>query len=303
MSKVPNSFPTERKNLDRCGDSWASPLTVTGLIPGTAFGAAFEHTIEPVLSYVSPDVGKSETTADALRDKIQTAIDVMRGELQGDDTISATNEKAIDWLLIHAEAELASVFKLYDKWRYREWGSFPLEMSGLDDVAFADCSGKLGEYVNVATAGRDLKLRCPTQGELVQRAKDRSKIRGRFMDALRHLRCAQFGWWRASLVAAAKAKLPSDGPGGFTTTQVTLDSLGPIVGIPAAVGWDDDADFLGLPDTDVLPPPDEVPEDEEPEPGPEGAGEGARPAAQKLTPGKAAVAVGVLGVAYLLFRK
>jgi hypothetical protein len=311
MSQVPKSFQPERPTLPNCGATWAQQWTVTGELP-SGFGDDFTHVLVPVTKAVNANVASDEAAADALRDKIVARIKTIRtkafpGQFGDDPWLTDKQSAALQWLLMHAEAELDAVSSLYDKWSYREEGPWPLDEAA---VEWADCKGKAGQWVTVGargSQGRNVQWLCPTRAEIKQRAADQKAIVERFKDALRHVRCAEFGYWRIRLVAEAQAALdasgPQGGPGGLTdvptgTTRPRsrarerVDKAGTIRRARGARTYE-------LPDVEGLPPPEEIFPDE-PGPPPEGEGEGGfgEPSPSPSRPSNTkALVLGVAGVA------
>ncbi len=234
-------------------------LVVDGQLPGRRFGRNLEHTIKPVVTSVPTDVGSDEDDADALRDKIQARVNAVRDDIvQTKETFSVKQSASLIWLLWHAEAEMGVVFQIFDKWRYRDGGSFSLELGDkLADFPPGQCE-VYGEEVEIQASvtllGQEVKSAvfrtCPTLFELEERPLDRQLIRARFSDALKHVRCAEYGLWKLRLVArahdiAGTAELGLAGVPATGQAKIEYEAL----------QWADGF----LPDPDELPPPEDVP--------------------------------------------
>jgi len=310
MSKVPKKFPPEGKSGSRCGDSWPSTITVTGKLPEQpGFGGAFTHKLLPVsgLSAVSSTITQNEDAADALRDAILRRVTNARKQL-GKEPIE--QQGTIEWLLTHVEAEVANAWQLFDKWEYRDGGAFPMSAGdGLADFPFAPEPGKCGTsgygaqllVPGSATGGRPIAVWCPTADEMQQRIYDRNGIRRRFIDALRHLRCAEYWLWRLTLIARAREKLPGAGPGGFKPGSAPQPEVQYAALHYANFGAPVEAfgTFVGLPDPEDLPDPVDVEgegEDDAPEAPPPPDLE-AKPFPVK----KVALAAGAAALGWMLF--
>lgn len=318
MSKVPEGYPNEQGKSGRCGDSWAGQITVTGALPGWSFGKDFAHTIKPIVSSVPLNAAQSEEAAGILRDKIQARINDVRDELDKNtpwlnekEPISDAQRDAIVWLLDHAEAELSAAMLRFDKWRYRADGAFPLDLgdsleafSTLHDTK-EKCTYGARVYTKYwdETGGRPLAVGCPTKSEMAKRQQDRDAIRQRFLDALRHVRCAEFGVWKLVLVADALAASGAD-DFGFAAE-----------GAPKKKWQGKHMKRLKLrrlfPSPDNLPDPSDVPDDPEDDEEDEGVleGEGGPlpepppPAPSKPSNTKAlALGLGGLGLGLLLWK-
>jgi hypothetical protein len=282
-------------------------------LPGRAFGKAFSTTIAPIVSVVLPGVGEYEGEADVLRDLIQARINTTRDQIPlyqfaTDDREPYLDDKqagAIEWLLTHAEAEMAAAIQLHDKWLYRVGGAYPLAAGDtLAGFPGADCSAQSDGTRPVLPYGKpvvgvDGQLAyCPTYDELQQRPKDRAAIVVRFKDALQHVRCAEYGLWKLVMVhqaleALSADELPLAGEPGEGTAK------GPP---PPRKHVQKFLEQL-LPDPDDLPPADVVTPEAGEEPPPEGEGEPEPPQPTKAPKGRTAVlAAAGAATALLLWR-
>jgi hypothetical protein len=315
MSETPSQFPNEHNLDEPCGSSWEGELVVDGRLPGRAFGAAFSTTIQPVVASVPSAVGRSETEADALRDKIQARINLVRDEIADVSpqyappqfaALSKKQEKALEWLLIHAEAEMSAALQLHDKWRYRVGGGYPLDAADtLAAFVAADCSPRGDGHRPVAPYGQavvgvDGELAyCPSVEELEQRPKDRSRIIQHLQHALMHVRCAQYGLAKIILVQQAQEAIGAEDPS--LVAELGVGKQAPPPSKPSMPHLQRFLELV-LPDPDDLAPPEAI--EEPPLEPPEGAEEPVPPptAARPSVVGKAALVAGGVALGAILLR-
>lgn len=258
MAKPPSNFPRETKSNKPCGSSWSKSLVVNGSLPGWSFGKDFKHTVTPIVSSVPAGVDRYDEKAEELRDKIQARVNDLRDRTGsgafapvGDDAVlTAKQAKSLQWLLDSAEVELARALGFHDKWEDRQYS---LNKGDTLDDFYGPCGGRPGAQVEVSTAGRPTVLQCPTLNELKSRALDRAAIRLHFTDALYHVRCAEYGYWKLAMVAKAQdaagvgeldfAPAADPEPADFDVSSFKAFFY------PEAPGT------LDLPDPDDLPPP------------------------------------------------
>ncbi len=320
MALPPGGYPAEGGANAPCGWTWKQNAVVTGEISGFDFGAS-EKTILPPIVYPGnvPKVwGKDADSEAAFADKIQQAIIQTTADVNAlaaedpdpsngfepNDSLTAKQVNSLAWLLAHAQAQLEAAAEIYDFWAHRFGGPWPLSLGDFPsnftlpagiDARSHPCSGNNGEWVD--GRGRVDKVMCPANAEMVRRPFDREKVRARLMDAIHHVRCAQWGMWRLVLygraVNAWDLKHPVGGlvaepvgpigpvssgaPGGFAapysdplppgdlTTAPPTEPPAPTgpggltTGPPSPP--DEPGDFH-LPDPGELPPPDQIPDGE-----------------------------------------
>jgi len=226
-----------------CGKSWDKTKTVTGEIYGKGgFGKDFMKSLSP-LGFVAElkDIGRDRQRQQLVEDKIDTFIQRLRREVsnasgaQGQRRILNVDEqKALDWLLTHAQFQLDEVTRIWDKWIFRkvtagtagvaDGGTFPLDLE--DRVTNipgggVHCAGRMGKWID-SSDPRGGRIFCPTEAELKQRPKDRAAIEQYFVWAFESTRCAQVGLARMLLYKKAVAawsgidlpdiKLPTEPP-------------------------------------------------------------------------------------------
>jgi len=118
---------------------------------------------------------------------------------------------------------------------------------------------------------------CPTGGDFAQRKEDREDIRAHLVDALYHVRCAEFGFYRLLLVSMAiddLEKLPDFAPPSPPPAPPPKSPFGVFLPPtpappthPPGFGFTPPPEQPGpgftLPDPDDLPDPEEIPESTE----------------------------------------
>ena len=336
MALPPPGFPKIRGQA--CGADWSEPTVVTGHLPGTGFGSQFKHTVQPVSNNrgVVLAIGDDRDEQIQLRDKILDTIANRRQQLVAWVphylALTLKESDSIEWLLDHSEAELEAANDVWEKWSERQGGRWPLDMGdNIADYGGGVCSmAQRGKMIRVG-GNRGYNTLCPSRSEINERPHDRLVIGQRFSDALAHLYCAEYGYWRLSLYKRAYNEykdLPTAGVGGITTPQepgVVIPGLQPTglglagkepidpcedLGLDCPPGEDPEGCPSGFcPDLGEFPDPGEVPEADIPEgegdplvpdiPVPPAPG-GARRAAPYIVSGL--VALGVTGVAYSVMR-
>ena len=312
MSLPPSGYPKIRGKA--CGEAWARPTVVTGLRPNTGFGSQFKHTVQPIIHTNVLNIGDDREQQEDYASKITARIDSLRERLDehliGDPLrLGPDHRKQIEWLLTHAEAELEGADHLWNKWSDRVGGSWPLSR-GDDGSEFMggvcgnkDHPGADGSSFDAVHAvahagkwydppGRTGDVLCPSPTETLQRPKDRKAIGFRFFDALAHVYCAEFGYWRLRLYKEAYEAYkdrPTSGPGDKTVAPGTAPPKFPGPGSLLDAPLDPCTEFgMGCgpgeapegcpsgfcpPDPEDLPDPGEIPELDDME----GVGEGHPP--------------------------
>ncbi len=234
MAKPPSSFAPEPGGSGPCGHSWYRGLRVDGKIPGRDFGSQFFVNLPPVATTPLPSFGlRSEEEADLLR-SIGSQIDsLVRGlhrlkvaeDAGGDpDFLTDKHEGAIRWLLAGAQAALDGATSIYQLWEQRHGLPFPLEAPDTAAGFHEACYGK-EQYapINIPDESprADETVNCPGATTYQQRRDDRARIGKLVVDAMHHLRCAQWRYHRLRLHAQAVAHY-EPGPGeGFGLGQAT----------------------------------------------------------------------------------
>lgn len=277
MARVPRSYPTESKRDKRCGNSYNRPIYVDGQIPGTKFGSQFSKKIDPV-RFLGADTlklfgtGEGLEVEEELKAGIAQRIDAARTKLELDrEYFTRQQRDSIEWLLRHTQAELDSAQNYYDAWDARPGGAWPLRLGddpwylnpncvNWDRDEVVPAYGEPGEFVYMPST------RCTDGFEIAQRRDARTEIRKHFIDALKHLRCAEFGLWRVFLYGQAMAEYePPDPPlsreGTFVVTPKGLPTS--ISDRPRPVPPDPNDPVVGLPDPKGLIPPEFVPPPED----------------------------------------
>ncbi len=294
MALPPPGYPPIRGQA--CGADWSEPTVVTGHLPGTGFGSKFKHTIQPVSNNrgVVLSIGDDREDQIQLRDKILDVIANRREQLVAFVppylALTSKERDSIEWLLDHAEAELEAANEIWEKWSERQHGRWPLDLGdNVADYGGGVCEGvDMGKWIRVG-GNRGYNTLCPSLSEIMKRASDRASIAKRFSDALAHVYCAEYGYWRLSLYKQAYNEykdLPGSGLGlkAPEGPVITPGLMVPGLGLAGKVPLDPCKDFgMGCPpgeepedcpsgfclDPDDLPDPGEVPELDIP---PEGEG-------------------------------
>lgn len=306
MARPPSHFRGE--TIGRvCGHTWASELVVDGRLPD-GYGADITKTLDPVMPPPfagpggQPDVEPQaqgigwDSPAEALRrqqlllriGELRVATDVayIAGDIKG----------AVRWLLDKAEAELESAQKIHSLWKTRGNGAWPLRYADRLTNFYAaenpdDCAGRFGATVSGTGGGT---VRCPTRQEVDRREADREKIRERFVDAARFVRCAEYGLYRSVLYR--KARLRRKGEVAQGGDVVATPGPGPA--LPGPIKVPEVPPDFPVPDVRALPPPtsDPLPDDT----GPEGATAAPAPAAvspRRRRRERTAAVIGGVGIA------
>ena len=94
----------------------------------------------------------------------------------------------------------SSIGDVYAKWTNRPERPWGLE--GADTLEAFEYRCKVPG--RIVTTSQFSAFTCPTNMELADRALDRKRIRGYVVDALHHVRCAEFGSTRLELYTAAR---------------------------------------------------------------------------------------------------
>ncbi len=222
-----------------CGHTWDKTVRIKGTLPN-GFGdhhwvdsqplddvhiLAGKSTIPsnrgaPDYDYEQLGIGwgakKEEETVAAL----QAYIDLFRGQL-GTAPLTVKQRNMVEVGLRNAEVNIDAALAIHKLWDDREGGTWPLWFSDRVTNFYAAKNPKGCAYGKVVIgAGRGSPpVRCPSQSELKQRAKDRATIKKRLVDAVYWIRCSQWGMGRMILYWAAKQewdKRPGSGaPGGL----------------------------------------------------------------------------------------
>lgn len=245
---TPRSFP--QTNGKPCGSEWWRELTVTGHIPGTGYGGQFTKTIKPIVPTVERrsvlNAGVSREAQLDFKSDIYDRIEKIRGKLQmgpqfGVEQLTAGETEQIEWLLDRSEEALSVADELWFKWVHRGLGThqskhgtvrsaWPLDQTpdtfaGFSAYCRPDDYGnwiwenKYGEFPRSKT-----DVLCPTHIEVFMRGKDRKLIGTMISEALQHVYCAEWGYWRIRLFKRAGdryRKRPDSEIGGFTTDPGT----------------------------------------------------------------------------------
>lgn len=327
MAKPHAGFPSEPGSTSPCGWSWFRNYQVTGEIPKTGgFGKQHDVNLQPIVMQndLPEEYGRDNATERNVIDKIeQRIIKTAERVQQYQEWLKDKDIDVLNWLLSHASAHVEAVDEIYDRWKERNGGSYPLPKPDAIDF-IPQCVGKnFNELVEVKTEdgrGTSTWMRCPSMWELDERKKDRRRIKDRILDALHHVRCAEFGVFRLMLYRKAleewKQQHPTDDlatphvvgqpqVGGLGTPHVPppFGGVGGGLKVPA-MPPENPGDVL-LPDPKTLPPPDQLPPDEEPQPLPtDGAPGPAAPTASEGsgTLGKVVMAGAAGLIAWLVLK-
>ena len=297
MASVPHSFDPE-PGSNRCGDSYRKLILANGLLPNTkGFGLHLRHTVRPVVlpgSVTDPadtDAGVNEETIESIRAMVQERLGkVLDGIELNDHLFRKADRDSLRWLVRHSEAELEAATQIWERWADREEGSWSLDNGDTLDTFWQprdprDCfdpdelmdppGPNYGRWVPsrhaiAGTPSAGVQVRCPTLDEVAARPFDRTAIQDRLRDALRHLRCAEYWYWRVLLYRRALQEWEEKEPGIVVTSSfAALPPVGqpvkefeppplidPKLGIYRPPP--DPPDFRP-PSTDDLPDPDSVP--------------------------------------------
>lgn len=277
MALPPAGFPKIRGR--RCGEDWTVPTVVTGKLPKIPFGNQFKHTVEPITNSVAHvlNIADDEAAQVELATQIRAGVrDIdsrLRAQVPPALRFSIKETQQIAWLLAHALAELDVAEQIADAWRgygwplglgdrYHERGPSPRDPAprGRESVS---CFSPSDPNEGAATL-----FPCPSPNDLAQRKEDRRLVGKRFSDALAHLYCAQYGYWRIRLYKeAARAYLDRPSAGGGDSFAAPTKDVDPCrdlgIGCPPGEEPDDCPTGLCL-DPDGLPDPSVVPDADEP---------------------------------------
>lgn len=224
MTFPPNTYGT------KCGRSWGRPLTVTGEI-NSYWGKQIKTTIPAIIAKLPP-LGYSKIGEERLEIKLREEIGAWTERLtslRGQDILSGSDHASLRYLLETAEANLESIPEVYQKWDEfacvqgvtgaKTVCPWPLTM--FDDRVqgwMAQCANPAPGRIYEDRYGRAFS--CPPPSISLDRKADRNAIKGRFLAALRHLRCCQYWATRARLMDQARKTKPTHdptqtfGPGG-----------------------------------------------------------------------------------------
>lgn len=252
MSSPPT--PPYPKN---CGKAWDKTQTVTGEIYGKGgFGREFKKTLSPI-GYLSElnDIGKDGARIDLVKEKLGKFATRLSREIDNASgrkgtkkrLLNSNEERALRWLLEHAQSQWNAAESLWEKWVYRridmgaagtaDGGTFPLNLEDRTTNipgGGTHCAGRMGKWIP-STSPRGGDIFCPTLAELQQRPKDRAAIRQHLIYAFENIRCAQVGLYRMLLYKQALAAWKGlDLPQLATPTEPGTPELGEplVLGIP-----------------------------------------------------------------------
>lgn len=193
-----------------CGARWTSRKEVTGKLPRTSYGTQFSHIVEPIIRNrdVVEQIAWSGDSLEALIGEIDDRIFELEN-LVATKSPSATEpgefakygltrdeQRSLRWLLIRARAYLIDAEQIWNAWVDRPNGNWPLDEEDTVWTFSPQCYGRPeGEVIEVGD-GRPLRLRCPTYSEYLKRPQDRRAIASLISDALAHVWCAEYGYWK-----------------------------------------------------------------------------------------------------------